>query len=477
MTARLDGLRRGLSDAATRAVFASLVALFAGCGEDGEGPPPPPTGNSEGVSAPVQPGGPTVASVSTSYTFTTGGGVTTLAHPIEYRFDFDAKGAHDYSAWSPSNVALKTWTNVGIRDVTAQARCAIHTDKVSEWSLAKSVEIGVGPETELMAVVNTYFTTAGERTRVINFADGLPDTVPYDSWVTLFYRGIPSALGDALCNDEINECLRYQVNYTRVSERNPALPSTIAWRPFDPADKNSAGVDDSTTMNVGSVDYTMRARGVDQFNRSDISPAELQIVGNFSPTLDTRSLTNYNGANVANGDTMFWNWWRPANFHGSRRDTLDTSNPLDTMVVKSFYFVVGATGHDHPDELPDAGVKSWRYTFQKVGTNPPVYYALARSGLFVDALAVNELSDTAMVTFRYSLSGDPGGAARLADLPGYIDSDLDFAIVGRDVAVIEDFNQRVHYGSGFQLVESYNTAEYGKWTAAGRLRFHVKLKR
>jgi hypothetical protein len=406
--------------------------------------------------------------------------VSTLGHPVEYRFDFDSGGAHDFGAWSPASVALKTWATVGLRVVRAQGRCGIHTDKISEWSLGKVVEVGDGPNTDITSVVNTYFTAAGEFSRVIDLTDGVPDTVPYASWIRLFYNGIPTPQGDTLCPDDINECLRYQVNYTWTSERNPGVENTTAWRPFDPADKNTAGVLDSTTLNVGSVDYTVRARSVDQFDRPDVSPATLAIVGNFPPTLDTQFLANYTGAMAADGDTVSWNWWRPANYHGSMGDTIEVNpnDPLDTLgVIKTFYFVVSAGGHDHPDELAGSGVKSWRYTFREIGSNPPVFHVFARAGLFVDGLTVNELSDTAWVTFRYDPSVDPGGASILNNLPRYLDQEHEYAIIGRDLSILDEFTQRVHYGGGMQTLDSYNTAEYGRWTAEGRVRFFLKLSR
>lgn len=456
-------------------VLLTLAGFLMGCADE-SAPPDPPLGNTEVISAPVTPGGPEVVTPGSAHTFATGGATSTLGHPVEYRFDFDSDGLHDYSAWNPSNVAQKTWPTAGQRLVTAQARCGVHTTSVSEWSLGKNVEVGDGPDTEIMSVVNTYVTAAGTFSDILDVTDGVPDTVPYGSSITFAYKGIATPQGDNLCNDEINECLRYQVNYTCSSERNPGVYNTIAWRPFDPADGNLAGVLDSTALNVGSVDYAVRARSVDQFDRADVSPATIAFVGNFPPTLDSHSVINYDGTIVADGDTVVWDWWRPANFHGAESDTLDTSG-LDTLVIKTFYFVVGAAGHDHAKEAVGSGVKSWKYSFREVGTVPPVFHPFARADLFVDGLMLNELADTAWVTFRYRPASDPGGTSILNNLPGYLNKEYDHTIIGQDLSTLEEFEQRLFYSGGLQLVNSYNTAAFGKWTAEGQQRFFLKLQR
>ncbi len=67
-----------------------------------------------------------------SYTYTTSGATSSLGHtPIEYQFDWDASGAHDFSTWSTSTSAGHSWSSTGERQITVTARCQTHTDKTN----------------------------------------------------------------------------------------------------------------------------------------------------------------------------------------------------------------------------------------------------------------------------------------------------------------------------------------------------------
>jgi hypothetical protein len=367
---------------------------------------------------------------------------------------------------------------VGSKVVSVQARCAIHTAVVSDWSDSLLVDVGLGPDTEITSVINTYFIGPSEVSEIVNYTDGIPDTVPYGSWIKIFYNGIPTTKGVNECPDTVNKCLEYQINYTRTSVRQPPeWDFTSTWYPFDPEDSNPNGVSDSTTMNMGSVEYTIRARSTDQFDRSDATPPEFEIIGNFDPTLDNQSLENYDGTVIGEGDTIFWDWWNPANYNGSIADTLDVSDPADIKAVKKFYFVVHATGHDHPKEPVGSGVKSWKYTFLQVGSNPPVFEDFgSRAGDFVDAIVLDVLSDTASVTFRYSLTDDPGGAIALNDAD-FLDKEYESSITGRDLSILDRFDQYMFLSGGLLLVGSYNTADVGRQTDEGRQRFYLRLRR
>jgi len=329
---------RQISSSAVHAALCLVLllgAVLSGCSE--EESPREIVGNDETISAPVRPGGPDVGSPSTQYTFTTCCAQTSAPdpanHPIEYRFDFDADAAHDYSAWTSASIVQKTWSTTGLKTVKAQARCQIHTDKVSEWSLGRIVEIGLGPDTEITGVINTYFINGTPRTRILDLTDAIPDTVPYGSWIQVLYRGIASPQGDSLCIDTVNKCLTYQTNFTWESVRNPGVSQTIAWRPFDGQDTNPFGTEDSTSMNIGSVEYVVRARAIDQFNRTDTIPPAVEIIGNYAPTLDGQSIENYDGTTVADGDTVLWDWWNPAN----TPDTIDVfTNPNQGTTLKIY---------------------------------------------------------------------------------------------------------------------------------------------
>lgn len=92
----------------------------------------------EVVSVPNTPSGPTTGTTAITYTYLTGGATSSLGHDIEYRFDW---GDGSYSSWSSSTSASHSWSDYGAYTVRAQARCATHTDVVSEWSSGIAVNV------------------------------------------------------------------------------------------------------------------------------------------------------------------------------------------------------------------------------------------------------------------------------------------------------------------------------------------------
>lgn len=96
-----------------------------------------PTGQ-EIISAPNTPAGPIHGVPGVSYTYSTGGSVSSLGHPVEYRFYW---GDGTYSNWSSTPAASRTWSSPGDYQVKAQARCARDISVVSYWSAVDNVDI------------------------------------------------------------------------------------------------------------------------------------------------------------------------------------------------------------------------------------------------------------------------------------------------------------------------------------------------
>jgi len=88
------------------------------------------------VTAPDVPSGPPIIAIGTPASFTTGGGVSSEGHALEYRFDF---GDGTVSSWSSSTSASHTYAAAAdSRDVMAQARSAVdHVE--SPWSATTSI--------------------------------------------------------------------------------------------------------------------------------------------------------------------------------------------------------------------------------------------------------------------------------------------------------------------------------------------------
>jgi hypothetical protein len=95
----------------------------------------------ETVSTPGAPSGTTSGTVNTSYTYTTTGATSTLVHTVEYRFNW---GDGNYSSWSTSTSATKSWASASTYPVTVEARCQQHTS-ISSVSSALSVIISSTP--------------------------------------------------------------------------------------------------------------------------------------------------------------------------------------------------------------------------------------------------------------------------------------------------------------------------------------------
>ncbi len=455
-------------------IIIMAVVVVAGCGRD-ETPgtvdviKPP----DEWVSKPDVPMGERVVGIDEQKEFLVRGAKNSRGHPLQYRFDFDAVGGHNFSQWIAPDThgnALESvsYTESGEYTVKAQAWCAYHTSIESEWSEGLGIEAGLGPDTEIFHIVNMY--TIGRTTfaDTINFRDAIPDTVPYRSWITIFYKGEDTTLAASECPDPMNECLAYQVQYSRDSDRLPGAGATSQWVPYPPEDSNPYGTTDSTSMNIGSLEYTIRARAVDWFDRPDMVPPEIEIVGNFDPTLDGLVIRNENGDMVGDSQTLFWNFWEPA-------DSELVIVGTDLKVRKMFFFVVDATGHDHPKERQDSGVFSWFYQFERE-SEPGIYDSLGRSGNWVDGIAVNSLKDTIRWVVEYPVS-DVNGDEVFNNLPGWIDRWYDFSVMGRDIPRNESFDQYVFFYGEKQLANSYLTDLLGRWTAPGNQQIKFSIVR
>jgi hypothetical protein len=98
----------------------------------------PPT---EMITTPSTPSGPIAGTISKNYTYSVGGSVSNLGHPVGYQFDWKGDGS-DLSPWGSATQA-KTWTVPGAYNIRARARCTTDTSVVSNWSDSLSVGISV----------------------------------------------------------------------------------------------------------------------------------------------------------------------------------------------------------------------------------------------------------------------------------------------------------------------------------------------
>ena len=138
------------------------------------------TAGTETVSAPFNPSGPASGTVGTSYSFITGGAVSSLGHLIQYRFTW---GDGTDSGWLPLGTisASKTWGASGTFPVQAQARCSIDTSAVSGLSGILNVTLNNPPPPSgcsysISPTSNTLAGGAGTGTVNVTAGPGCPWT-------------------------------------------------------------------------------------------------------------------------------------------------------------------------------------------------------------------------------------------------------------------------------------------------------------
>jgi hypothetical protein len=326
------------------------------------------------------------------------------------------------------------------------------------------VVVNFDPDTKITQLLNTYYINQTPVQRWIDFKDAVPDTIPYNSWVKLFYRGWDSPYDSVFCQDVTNRCIKYQRSYHWYSGRVPHAEERSAHLPPGGDDNDPFNVADTSSMNFGSVEYEIFVRSLDEHGRPDGTPDMVELVGNFDPILDECYLEDHLGNQVENGDTLTWNWWRPAN--------TDTFNQNTFEFEKKFRFIINASGHDHPME-PTSGVKNWTYNFYDLQS---VNVRFARSGPWVAGNALNALSDTFKVTFSYPLT-DPTGDQVFSNLPDWINTTYDLVLMGRDTGMGEEFSQYMFIDEDKELLNVYPVTPFGRWTEEKTVRFHLRLVR
>ena len=326
------------------------------------------------------------------------------------------------------------------------------------------VDVNFPPETEITQLLNTYYLNQTPHQRWIDFEDAVPDTIPYNSWITLFYQGADSPYDSIFCQDPVNQCIKYQKAYHRYSGRFPYAEARSAYLPQSGEDNDPFNVADTSSMNIGTVEYEVYIRSLDEHGKPDHTPASVELVGNFDPVLDDCHLSDHLDNTIGHGDTITWNWWRPAN--------TDTFNFQTLKFEKKFQFIINASGHDHPME-PQSGVKNWLYSFYDPQS---VFVRFARAGAWVAGGELNALSDTFEVTFSYPLT-DPAGDEIFGNLPDWLDTTYDLVVQGRDTAIGEEFSQYMFINSGKVLLNVYPVSMLGRWTEERTVRFHLRIVR
>ena len=145
----------------------------------------------EAVSAPTVLTGPVAGMPDQSYTYTASGAISNAGHSLEYQFDW---GDGTTSEWG-SGTQSKTWTAGGTFTVMARARCATHTNTISNWSNGLTVSIG-------METVSVPTTPSGPSFGVVN--NYSQSEYPFDKSYSFITGG---------SNSSLNHPVQYQIDW------------------------------------------------------------------------------------------------------------------------------------------------------------------------------------------------------------------------------------------------------------------------
>lgn len=352
------------------------------------------------------------------------------------------------------------------------------------------VVVNFDPNTWITQVKRSTFYDDSTVVRTINFTDNKADTVPYRSWISIYYYSHDDRRDTKLCSlADPDECINYNVRVVRKSERL-GQGEDSNWLPRSgdhDSDANSTA--DSNSVNIASFEYDLMASAKDENGTRDGTPATVHIIGNYDPTLDTFAMEDHlgNPVNTAAIDTVEWNFYKGIGWpYTSLSDTVQS----DSVRFKEFGFRMIATGHDDKRDPKGSAVKTWRYgtftDFQSL-SDPGTSQIIGRSGVaWFPGDVDNHVNELAKVKLRYN---DRNGDDLFADPPAYVNQVVTVVFLGRDTQLLEpDFSQYVYWNlvppgakaggtSSKNLINSFNAETSGRWTAPKVVSFYLRLTR
>ncbi|MBC8182489.1 PKD domain-containing protein [candidate division KSB1 bacterium] len=179
-------------------------------------------GETETVSTPNKPSGPSSGQKNSSLSYSTGGATSSLGHSVAYQFSW---GDGQTSSWG-GTTASHSYSSEGTFQIRARARCTTHTNIVSNWSSSKSVTIDSESE-----VVTTPDSPAGPGSgsvgQNLNYVTGgstssKGNEVEYQfSWGD----GNSSGWGSASGSHSFSSSGTYQIRARARSKPNPDVVS------------------------------------------------------------------------------------------------------------------------------------------------------------------------------------------------------------------------------------------------------------
>jgi len=386
------------------------------------------------------------------------------------------------------------------------------------------VVVNWDPETHMSEVFNSYTVNDVVYEDTIDFRDAEPDTVPYLSWVKIRYWGEDSDEdGKLACNDlSPDSCIGFQAAYNMWTVYSD-FSEFSQWQPRGGIhDTDPFSSTDTNTFHIGTLEYELMARAVDEHGRPDGTPPGVIISGNFEPTLDSVAVEDHfgNRLDLSVVDTLTWNFWKgegwpyqclcdttdyPEAFCGGQpNDPFECANkpfPANGSsfdYYKQFAVHIKGWGHDHAKDPTStsndplgSGVKSWRYLVR----NEQGQYINFGKGLADWFVQVDENGDPTKdvlddaIRWKVFYPGpftdpteggpDPMGDTVFENLPSWMDQQLTFFLIGKDTPVNSgsEFEQTIFINGQQLLINSFGDATLGRRTHEKVFAFVIRLVR
>ena len=298
----------------------------------------------------------------------------------------------------------------------------------------------------------------------VNFSDGLPDTLPYNSLLRMAYLG----WDDPKDRDHLQYVpplpIRFQFQFSRwsVNEEGDTVASKKSpWYPLKVPEDTNPGADlepaglrnqDSTTMRVGTFEYYFATRSFDEQNRPDGTPALVRFVGNFPPKVDSLQVGFYNPSPPnewidATYDTLHIGWMcRPNVSCGDKLAPFSiTLNTATKMLTKSFRFIIRASGYDDRRDPPGSGIKGWKYRVTDSDPGQDVTYY--KEGEWMSDKPLNTFSHECIFSIVVPYKGNIDSILAQADSlvnhpPAYL-GDQTVDVMGSDIRDTDTFREEL----------------------------------
>jgi hypothetical protein len=361
------------------------------------------------------------------------------------------------------------------------------------------VVVNFNPDTWITDVVSTYFRNSTAIVEVVDFTDGVPDTLPNLSVLYFQYNSLDDGRDlpreDTPCSrtTDPDQCIDFQVKYQIASART-SYTEDSGWLPRNGRhDSDANAATDSNTVKVGSLEYDWFVRGIDENGTADGTPPSIHVVGNFDPIRDSTGMVDHlgNAVNLAVVDTLAWDFFKPVGWPNA--DTLSAPN-TGYIYEKHFAWTITASGHDHPKDPPTSSVQSWRYFaftnyVPSAGQDPGsgTAWTFGRSGAsWFPSSATNTMSDRFELVVRYN---NPNGSDLIPRLPAYFNKVVSMALYGRDTRPTGggEFSQIVYWdavppnqtaGNGVSdpfTINTFASAPLGRWTPKYVWSFYLRM--